>query len=85
MLKNINEVKDAYNRIRHLESKMHRTRTLHALGRLGAKEAKAKLRELENELAAVVKELPSTERHYYYYRRLYGHPVKPAGSLRKKL
>lgn len=78
MLKNINEIRDAYNRIRNIESRMHKVRTLHALGKLGLRETKAQLRRLEEELKAAASELPAAERHYYYYRRLYGHDRKAA-------
>ncbi len=83
MLKNINEIKDTYNKIRHIEKKMHKVKTLHVLGKLDLKKTKRRLRFLENELRLLVNELPETEKHYYYYKRLYGHPVKPAGKLHK--
>ena len=62
MLKDINDIKDTYNKIRQIENKLHKVKTLHSLGKLDVKETK-------------------TERHYYYYKRLYGHPVKPAGKV----
>ena len=81
MLKNINDITDTYNKIRHIESKLHKVKTLHSLGKLGVKETKSELRSLEGELKVLIKELPATERHYYFYKRLYGHPVKPAGKV----
>lgn len=81
MLKDINEIRDAYNEIRQIERKMHRIKTLHSLGKTSLGKTKRKLRLLENELSIALRELPATERHYYYYKRLYGHPVKPAGKL----
>lgn len=81
----INELRDVHNHIRHMERRMHRIKTLHSLGKLNTKETAMQLRILEDELKQILKELPSTERHYYYYKRLYGHPVKPAGKLPKPL
>lgn len=81
MIKGINEIRDAYNEIRLVERKMHRVKTLHSVGGLGTKETKARLRALEKELEAITNSIPSLERHYYYYKRLYGHPVRPAGKL----
>ncbi|MBI2232418.1 MAG: hypothetical protein HYU56_00710 [Candidatus Aenigmarchaeota archaeon] len=83
MLKDINDIKDTYNKIRQIESKLHKVKTLHSLGKLGIKETKSELLSLEGELNVLIKELPATERHYYYYKRLYGHPVKPAGKVHR--
>ena len=80
MIKNINEVRDTYNEIKKLERKMQRIKTLHSLGRLDTKKTARQLRRLEQHLALVLNELPEIEKHYYYYKRLYGHPVKPAGK-----
>lgn len=85
MIMDINEIRDRYNDIRRIEAKIHRVKTLHSLGRLPVRKAKRKLRLLEIELGAVLRSLPPVERHYYYYRRLYGHPATPAGKLRKPL
>jgi len=81
MLKDINDIKDTYNKIRQIENKLHKVKTLHSLGKLDVKETKSELRSLEGELKVLIKELPATERHYYFYKRLYGHPVKPAGKV----
>lgn len=81
MIKNINEIRDVHNHIRHMERRMHRIKTSHSLGRLNTKETAMQLRILEEELKLALHELSSTERHYYYYKRLYGHPIRPAGKL----
>lgn len=83
MLKNINDIKDTYNKIKHVESKLHKVKTLHSLGKLGIKETKKQLRSLESELRALVNDLPETEKHYYFYKRLYGHHVRPAGKIKR--
>ncbi|MBS3053462.1 MAG: hypothetical protein J4469_03075 [Candidatus Aenigmarchaeota archaeon] len=81
MLKDINDIKDTYNKIRQIENKLHKVKTLHSLGKLDVKETKDQLRLLESELKILVNYLPETEKHYYFYKRLYGHPVKPAGKV----
>ena len=68
----VNEIKDPYNAVKAIEQQIHRVKTLHSLGKINTSRAKKKLRFLEEQLKLTLQELPETERHYYYYRRLYG-------------
>ena len=72
----VNAIRDPYNRIRIIEKSMHGVKTMHSLGRINISKAKRKLRSLEQQLQAALEGLPETEKYYYYYQRLYGHPTQ---------
>lgn len=77
MISDINHVRDAYNDIKLIESRMHKVKTMHSLGKITTPKAKKRLRLWESRLQAVLLELPLMEKHYYNYKRLYGHPARP--------